>query len=78
MKKGKTIEAFFANKDILYIFEVWPNFDEETFNKALENESLNSFRLVSSTRKEKFNVLFETDDLSEAIAAIDNIMYQFN
>lgn len=78
MRKGKTINAFFANKDILYIFEVLPNFDEETFNKALENESLNSFRLVSSTRKEKFNVLFETDDLSEAIAAIDNIMYQFN
>lgn len=78
MKKGKTIKAFFANKDILYIFEVLPNFDEETFNKALEDESLNNFRLVSSTREEKFNVLFETDDLSEAIAAIDNIMYQFN
>ena len=78
MKKGKTIKAFFANKDILYIFEVWPNFDEETFNQALENESLNSFHLVSSTRKEKYNVLFETDDLSEAIAAIDDIMNQFN
>lgn len=78
MKKGKIIKAFFANENILYSFEVLPNFDEETFNKALENESLNSFHLVSSTRKEKFNVLFETDDLSEAIAAIDNIMYQFN
>lgn len=76
MRKGKTIKAFFANRDILYIFEVWPNFDEETFNEALENESLNSFSLVSSTMKEKYKILFETDDLAEAIEAIDKILYQ--
>ena len=31
MKKGKTIKAFFANEDKVYSFEVWPNFDEESF-----------------------------------------------
>lgn len=72
--RRKTIKAFFANRDILYIFEVWPNFDEETFNKALEDESLNSFSLVSSTMKEKHKILFETDDLAEAIEAIDEIL----
>lgn len=74
----KTIKAFFSNKNIAYSFEVWPNFDEEGFNEALDDETLYNFRLVSITKKDKFKPIFETDDLSEVIAAIDDIRNHFN
>ena len=78
MKKGKTIKAFFANEDKVYSFEVWPNFDEESFDEALDDETLDNFKLVSITKKDGYQPIFETDDLAEVVAAIDDIMNHFD
>ena len=78
MKKGKTIKAFFANEDKVYSFEVWPNFDEESFDEALDNETLDNFKLVSITKKDGYQPILETDDLAEVVSAIDDIINHFD
>ena len=78
MKKGKTIKAFFANEDKVYSFEVWPNFDEESFDEALDDETLDNFKLVSITKKDGYQPILETDDLDEVVASINDIMNHFD
>ena len=73
MRKGESIKAFFANKNILYSFEVLPKFDKNTFNKTLDDETLDNFKLVSITKRDGFKILFETTNRAEMIAAIDKI-----
>ena len=74
MKKRQIIKAFFANEDKVYSFEVWPNFDEESFNEALDDETLDNFKLVSITKKAGYQPILETNDLAEIVDAIDDIM----
>ena len=74
MKKRQTIKAFFANEDKVYSFEVWPNFDEESFNEALYDETLDNFKLVSITKKDGYQPILETNDPAEIVDAIDDIM----
>ena len=74
MRKGESIKAFFANKNILYSFEVWPNYDKESFIEALDDETLDNFKLVSITKKDGYQPIFETNDLAEVVVAIDDIM----
>ena len=78
MKKGKTIKAFFANEDKVYSFEVWPNFDEESFDEVLDDETLDNFKLVSITKKDGYQPILETDDLAEVVSAIDDIINHFD
>ena len=73
MRKGESIKAFFANKNILYSFDVLPKFDKKTFNKTLDDETLDNFKLVSITKRDGFQILFETTNRAEMIAAIDKI-----
>ena len=72
MKKNEIINAFFSNEEMFYSFEVYPKFDEESFDEAFNNETLNNFRLVSVI-KDKCQIIFETTDRAEMIAAIDKI-----
>ena len=73
MRKGESIKAFFANKNILYSFEILPKFDKNTFNKTLDDETLDNFKLVSITKRDGFQILFETTNRAEMIADIDKI-----
>lgn len=72
MKKNETIKAFFSNEEMFYSFEVYPKFDEESFDEAFNNETLNNFRLVSVV-KNKCQIIFETTDKYDMLDAIDNI-----
>ena len=72
MKKNETIKAFFSNEEMFYSFEVYPKFDEESFDEAFNNETLNNFRLVSVI-KNKCQIIFETTDKYDMLDAIDNI-----
>ena len=57
---------------MFYSFEVYPKFDEESFDEAFNNETLNNFRLVSVI-KNKCHIIFETTDKYDMLDAIDNI-----
>ena len=72
MKKNETIKAFFSNEEIFYSFEVYPKFDEEYFDEAFNDETLNNFRLVSVI-KDKCQIILETTDKYDMLDAIDNI-----
>lgn len=74
MRKGESIKAFFANDDKVYSFEVWPNYDKESFIEALDDETLDNFKLVSITKKDGYQPILETNDLAEVVVAIDDIM----
>lgn len=73
MKKRQIIKAFFANEDKVYSFEVWPNYNKESFIEALDDETLDNFKLVSITKKDGYQPILETNDLAEVVVAIDDI-----
>ena len=72
MKRNEKIKAFFSNEEMFYSFEVYPKFDEEGFDEAFNNETLNNFRLVSVV-KDKCQIIFETTNKYDMLDAIDNI-----
>ena len=46
--------------------------------KALDDETLDNFKLVSITEKDGYQPILETDDLAEVVSAIDDIINHFD
>lgn len=71
------IAACVKNNNNTSCFEVWPNFDTESFNKAFDNNNINEICLFTLNDDGEPVILFEGIDTSEIDAAIENIVRCF-
>ena len=53
-------------------------FGQTLMKKALDDETLDNFKLVSITKKDEYQPILETDDLAEVVAAIDDTINHFD